>query len=441
MSFGQKQDPCVGVFGKLMSIFKSKIVARPAEQHNLGVTVLPNHPGFQNKGDEKTTSGHNPDIKNVWLGTDNSLMMKMDPISLKVEGFASQKDMNPELSGPIACAHSQRDHLTGDLYNFNLAFGKEAVYKVFRVSAHTGETDILATLSGPRILPAYIHSFFLTDDFVVLAIWSSHFGLNGLKIMWNQNILDGIDPFDKSKAVKWLVIDRKHGKGLVAEFDSEAAFSFHTVNAWQESSSNGTFNIICDVICYDSLDILHSLYYTNIRSEGEGAVTFANEKGDSSRSHFARFRLTSIDPSRPLVRGPKVTAPLAEELFRVKSPHTGDLPTINPLFSTRRSRYVYTLVNRGYSAFIDGISKFDTETRNTIFWDNPFGHTPGEAIFVPNPDGTEEDDGVLLSVILDGIKGTSYLVCLSAKTMEEVGKASVGSAVALGFHGTFVAGN
>lgn len=435
-SFGQKRDPCVGIFGKVMSIFKSKVAPRPIDQRNIGVTVYPNYPGFAAK--ESATSGHNPNIKNVWIGTDHSAMRSMDPVTLEITGDAAQQDLHPELNGPISCAHTQVDHQTGDVYNFNLGFGKEAVYKIFRVSGTTGETEIMTTLSGVGILPAYLHSFFLTEDFIVLAIWSSHFGLNGLKILWEQNMLDGIDPFDPSKPVKWLVIDRKHGQGLVAEFESKAAFSFHTINAWQESRADGTHDIICDVICYDSLDILHALYYTNIRSEGAGAVTFMNEKGDSSRSHFARFKLSSIDSSRSLVRDPKSPCPKAEELFTIASPHSGELPAINPAYSTRPSRYVYSIVNRGYSVFLDGLSKIDTESKGVVFWDNEYGHTPGEPIFVADPQGKEEDDGVLLSVVLDGIKETSYLVCLDARNMREIGRATVGSAVGLGFHGAFV---
>lgn len=66
-------------------------------------------------------------------------------------------------------------------------------------------------------------------------------------------------------------------------------------------------------------------------------------------------------------------------------------------------------------------------------------HTPGEAIFVPDPDRNEEDGGFLLSVILDGEKGTSYLLCLDAENMQEVGRAEVGVAVGFGFHGCHVA--
>jgi torulene dioxygenase len=84
--------------------------------------------------------------------------------------------------------------------------------------------------------------------------------------------------------------------------------------------------------------------------------------------------------------------------------------------------------------------KTDMVTREALFWDIPHGHSPGEAIFVPRPGAAEEDedDGVLLSVVLDGHSRKSYLLCLDARTMTETGRAEVGFAVALGFHGVHV---
>ena len=56
----------------------------------------------------------------------------------------------------------------------------------------------------------------------------------------------------------------------------------------------------------------------------------------------------------------------------------------------------------------------------------------GEPIFVADREGTEEDDGACLSGVLDGTRGRSYLLCLDARTFEEV-------VMPFGFHGSHVA--
>jgi torulene dioxygenase len=72
-----------------------------------------------------------------------------------------------------------------------------------------------------------------------------------------------------------------------------------------------------------------------------------------------------------------------------------------------------------------------------VAWNKP-GHTPGEPIFVADPAKTGEDDGVVLSVVLDGVSGRSYLLVLDAKNWVEVGRAEVPVAVGFGFHGAHV---
>ena len=67
--------------------------------------------------------------------------------------------------------------------------------------------------------------------------------------------------------------------------------------------------------------------------------------------------------------------------------------------------------------------------------------SPGEPIFLADPDGVDEDDGVCLSVVLDGTKGKSHLLVLDAKTFEEVGRAEMEVVVPFGFHGTHFAGS
>jgi torulene dioxygenase len=124
----------------------------------------------------------------------------------------------------------------------------------------------------------------------VLCIWNAHFEGMGLKILTERNLLDAIAPFDASQPARWFVIDRKHGRGLVSEFESPAAFCFHTINAWQETNSKGEVDIVCNLSEYENLDILHSLYYSNMTSEGANAVTFNKEKGVTSLPRFARYR-------------------------------------------------------------------------------------------------------------------------------------------------------
>ncbi|KAH8804477.1 carotenoid cleavage dioxygenase [Xylogone sp. PMI_703] len=438
ITFGQKKDPCESIFHKLKCVFESSNLN--PDLVNVGVTISASPAGSPTamRATEKASNGQPRKV--LVIRTDANFIKEIDLESLEPMGVTQQKTLHPDLKGPLSGAHSQYDPENGDVYNYNLNLGRTCTYRIFRSSLKTGKTEVIATISDSKIPPAYIHSFFLTKDFVILAVWGSHLAGGGVKILWDRNMVDAIKPVDARQPVKWLVVDRRHGKGLVATFESPAMFSFHTVNSWQQANSedNSSVDIYCDIIQYSNSDILHRFYYDNLLSTGPGVSNYAGEdKNQRTAASLTRYRLKDVLHSASTLHKPK-SARSAEMVLQANGPLVGDLPTINPSYFMKKSRYVYSVVDRGYSSWVDSISKLDTETKESTYWMHP-RHTPGEPIFVQDPHREGEDAGYILSVILDGDKGTSYLLCLDAKTMTEVGRAECDVAVGMGFHGSFVA--
>lgn len=446
ISFGQRCDPCIGLFGKIMSLFRYPSFKLNGNPDNISVTVQANVPGLSLESQSTTQAGHRSGAKNLWLTTDSHNLKGFDQQTLEPIGYATQGNLHPLLKGPLSCAHAQRDPKTGDLFNYNLDMGYYATYRVFRVNASDGTTDILATISESDVKPAYIHSFFLSPSFVILCIPSTHLGWMGLPVIWKRNLVDVIEPFDKSKLCKWFVIDRVGDRGVVATFESDAGFFFHTINSFEErDEATGDISVFCDAVQYNTLDVIRSFEMDVLLQRNNGAGKYWGDETRNRHIHPRLVRHKLCIPGKNLEQGQAcklVGIRRLEKALEMKSPHVGELPTINPQFATRRYRYMYSLPNRGYSTLLDSLAKTDLETRETLFWDNPQGHTPGEAIFIPRPrtsddgeDELNEDDGVLLSVVLDGFGKTSYLLCLDAKTMTELGRAECEWAVAFGFHG------
>lgn len=431
MTFGQKADPCVGIYAKFMSNFHPTF-------HNNNVTVQVNVPGLTPK--KTVSTGHRSGTDDIFIGTDYSGLQQIDPATLEPIGQASQSTLHPALKGEMSCAHAQRDPETGDYFNYNLSFGRRATYRIFRVNASTGTTDILATVSEPELSPAYMHSFFLTQNHVVLCIPSSHFAWKGTKIVWERNLLDAIQPFDEGKACRWIVVDRRHGKGVVARFSTPAGFFFHSINAFEEGVRDEKeverTDICLDHVFYDNLDIMMAFYYDVILDRDDATKKFWMEGKRFQKGHARmvryRFRLPLEGESN------KGYSALAEEALSIPSPHVGELPTINPSYNGKPYRFFYSTPSRGLSTVIDSLAKTDLHTGEALIWSGPKGHTPGEPIFVARPGATEEDDGVVLSVVVDGGLERSYLLCLDARDMRELGRAEVGFAIGAGFHGAHV---
>jgi torulene dioxygenase len=423
--------------------------------NNIGVTLSANLPGVAplTSSDINNTAtkpkNHASGIASLWAKTDTSTMKRLDPETLEPIGIARQTKLHPSLRGVMSGAHAKSDPTTGDVFNYNLEFGRRPTYRVFRVNAATGTTDVLATLTADA---AYIHSIFLTANHVVLCVWNGFIGGNGARILWERNVLDALQPFDATRPARWFVVDRRHDQGVVATFESDPFFAFHSINAWEEPNAADPekIDIVADLSAYADLSVLKRFYYENLMSTAPGAPAYHGEKAANARAALRRYRLPSIPSSSssatsaPPNTSTLTTPPpqLAIREYLIPTTTSLELATINPVYICRPHRYTYGICDRGLSTFADGLGKFDSVTKTTVFW-SVHGQSPGEPIFVRDPhtkEGEEdsEDNGVLLTVVLDGVRGGSYLLCLDAKTMTEVGRAEVGGVVGFGFHGTFV---
>jgi torulene dioxygenase len=478
MSFAQRRDPCMGIFGKLMSCYRMKSPTEEMRQlENVSVAMHPNPPTnaidvpveqpsspLAKVGSKKElgkATGHQK--RQPWITTDTSSILQFDASTLEPTGRLKQSTLHPQLNGPLSLAHAQRCPESGDLYNINVSMGKAGVFTVFRIKASTGETDILASITRADLPPAYMHSFFLTESFVIVCVPSTHLAIGGLKTLWVGNIIDAIEPFDDQKSCRWFVVDRRGMQGVVAEFESPAGFFFHSVNAFEQvqadtvsstdsediaSGKAGSLDVFCDMVAYPDFEVMNGLYYDVLMNRDNAAAKFWTEKRAKQYAQsLTRFRLPVSRPVstvQPTSNGLHVRQ--AEVILTIPGPHIGELSTINPAYATKKHRYVYSLCQRGLSTLADTLVKTDLETREALMWNSPHGHSPGEAIFVARPRGNSsgastedgyaaEDDGVLLSVVLDGNKGTSYLLCLDATRMVELGRAEVGFAIGFGFHG------
>jgi len=430
-SFGQKRDPCQSFFKKVMSVFIPPVRETSSSSENIGVTLSVNSPSMSAavQGGKEEGTGHASGINSLFTKTDASVFQQLDPETLEPVGIAQQSKLHPDLRGPLSAAHAKSDPITGDVFNYNLDIGRKSTYRIFRTSASTGKTDVIAKIENEA--SAYLHSLVLTENYVILAVWGSYYAMGGAKMLWERNILDTIGDFDPSKKTNWYVIDRKHGKGVVSTFKSDPFFCFHTVNGWEEPSKTveGEVDIVTDLVVYDNLDVLKRLYYDNIKSSSDMAKKYAPGSAlrEGTRWYLKRFRLPAVAQRSTLRKDASVDWTASKDA-------SGELPTLNLKYITKRHRYSYGVSDYGLSALWDTLVKYDTETHQPLYW-NVEGQTPGEAIFIPDPEGTEEDDGVLLSVVLDGFAGKSYLLCLDAKTMKERGRASLESVVGFGFHG------
>ncbi|MEA2340976.1 MAG: beta,beta-carotene 9,10-dioxygenase, partial [Solirubrobacteraceae bacterium] len=112
-----------------------------------------------------------------------------------------------------------------------------------------------------------------------------------------------------------------------------------------------------------------------------------------------------------------------------------ELPVIDyGAVNGRPYRHVWGVGAPADGGWFDRIVATDVGTGRQQTWREPGTH-PGEPVLAKRPGATREDDGVLLSVVLEPERAASSLVVLDAATLEELARARVPHHIPFGFHG------
>ncbi len=252
--------------------------------------------------------------------------------------------------------------------------------------------------------PAYMHSFGLTQRWLVLAEFP--FVVNPPRLAFSGRPYIENYRWKPELGTKFHLFDRATGNGI-GPFETDARFAFHHVNSYEEDGE-----VVVDICTFPDAGIVQDLYLERLRAGKPVAP-----------GYLERFRIS-----------PEAGSVTSERLID----ESLELPRINyGRCNERPYRYVWGLgIGHGW---LDRIVKADVVERRSTTWseENCF---PGEPVFVAAPDADDEGEGVLLSIVLDGRKGNSFLLVLDARSLDELARAEVPHHIPFGFHGQFARG-
>lgn len=338
--------------------------------------------------------------------TETPMAVEFDPATLATLGFPRWAP------GHVTTAHPHADRASGEAINYTTKFGPKTVYQLYGMAAPGARPRPIATV--PARPAAYMHSFGLSERYVVL----SEFPL----VVHPMNLVLARGPFaetfawEPERGTTLTVVDRRDGS-VRGRFRTDPFFSFHHVNAFEDEAGR----LVVDLCAYEDAEIVRSLFLDRLRGTAPTGAGVPN----------AFLTRCEID----LTSGQVSVRRLSETPL--------ELPRINyGAVNERPYRWAWGAA-RGADApadaFIDRIVKVDVESGAALTWAEP-GCWPGEPVFVAAPGGGAEDDGVCLSVVLDGARGTSFLLVLDASDLRELARAEVPHHIPFGFHGQFARG-
>jgi carotenoid cleavage dioxygenase-like enzyme len=334
--------------------------------------------------------------------TEIPLPVKFDLNTLETVGVCDYQDSMPH-EKCWESAHPHFDPHTGEMINYLVDYGQSSNYTLYRLRRGSCQRELIAKI--PVDKPSYMHSFAVTSNYVIF----TEFPLVVSPIDLLKEERPFIDNFawEPLRGTKFLVIDRNSGV-KVKEFKTIPFFAFHNVNAFEEEG-----NIYLDMVCYDNAGIIQ-MVADHYRA--------TSEKENWAATRLVRFQLSEKEEV------------ISDVLFK----KFVEFPRINESKDGLPYRFVY-LVDARDAMLINEtrpLYKVDTHTKEAIQWQCE-GCYPGEPVFIPLPNSGIEDDGIILSIVLDAENFGSFLLILDAKTFQEIARAKVPHVIPPGLHSQY----
>jgi all-trans-8'-apo-beta-carotenal 15,15'-oxygenase len=326
----------------------------------------------------------------------------LDPATLKTQGPKPVGDPNKTF---MTKAHTKFDPATGDWLLAGLSYGRTMQVHAITHGAD-GHLKSHQVIDSPRQI--YLHDFLATDKHFIFLLQPMMFS------PWLM--LAGFSSFMESLTWKRedgniVMVVPRGGGGAPRFFDAPGAYMWHALNAYE---ANG--EIVADFVGYDAPD--HFVPHT--------AMGYTIMDGKMGTQHEpGKLRRYRIDLKRGACR---------QEIVD-NGPH--EFPTIDPRAALHRHKVGYMTAG-GAGVFNTAVKRFDYESGRATQCDFGPKTVVGEPVFAA---AGGENEGWLISQVLDGNSGKTFFAVLDAERPEDgpVAKVWLDHHLPISFHGAWKA--
>ncbi|KAJ3680696.1 hypothetical protein LUZ60_016974 [Juncus effusus] len=329
--------------------------------------------------------------------------VNIDPVKGEINTI-ERCDFNGRLSMGMT-AHPKKDMATGELFAFR--YGPMPPFVTyFRFDPAGNKLADVPIFSVQT--PSFMHDFAITEKYAIFS--DIQIVMNPLGMVLGDGSPVGSD---KGKVPRLGVLPRyATNESEIRWFEIPGFNMMHSLNAWEEEGPNGEQHLV--LMAANVLSIEHALDNLDLVHSCVEKVRINLKNGDVSRTPLSAGNL--------------------------------DFGVIHPGYLGRKNRYGYLGVGNPMPK-ISGIVKLDfslTGSGDCVVASRDFGPGcfGGEPFFVPSSwdDGTDEDDGYVVSYVHNEQTGESTFVVMDARSpqLEIVAEVALPCRVPYGFHGLFV---
>ncbi|XP_069463202.1 beta,beta-carotene 15,15'-dioxygenase isoform X2 [Ambystoma mexicanum] len=418
-------DPCKSIFSKAASYLSHAI---PDFTDNCLINIIKCGEDF-------------------YATTETNYIRKIDPKTLET---LEKVDYTKYVAVNLATSHPHYDS-AGNTLNMGTSIGDKGKtkYMIFRIPSTNPDkekkkscvkyAEVLCTIPSHGLLsPSYYHSFGMSENYIIFL--EQPFKLDILKLAtayfrgvnWASCI-----SFNEGEKTWIHIVDKRTKKAVSTKFYTDSMVVYHHVNAYEEDN-----HVVFDVIAYKDNSLYDLFYMANLKHDFE-------EKNVLTSVPFCKRFVIPLQHDKKaevgtnLIKLPSTTAKATKEkddsiYCQPEILCEGiELPRINYDYNGKNYRYIFA-ARVEWRPIPTQIVKFDLLTKKMLRWAEEHCW-PAEPVFVPSPNATEEDDGVILSVIVStDSKKAPFLLILDGKTFTELARASVNVDMHLDLHGMFI---
>ncbi|MGZ5968169.1 MAG: carotenoid oxygenase family protein [Polyangiales bacterium] len=357
----------------------------------------------------ETVLGHNKNLANtavlLWDDRVFALCESGRPIEVSEHDLATLGENDLGVVRRAFAAHPHRVPSRRATYGFGLAVGPRTAVEVYELCDDRAPRTIARfSLRGLRLN----HDFAVTERHAVFFFSPMYLSIPDLLFFGKGPVSSARWRPERGVEVVIVALDAPHE---VTRFHADAFHMEHVVNAFERDGE-----IVVDQVDYDSPSGLEQFVSGLVRGVVQAPLA-------------SRLRRVVVNPQRRSLR----TELLADRQL--------ELPRVSPRVQSRAHRHAYLV---GASAeFIDSILAFDLERGTAETFAPGEEQYPSEAVFVPSRRGggeaTDENDGYLLTMVLDARRGSSHLAVLDARRIADgpIARLHFDHAIPFGFHGIF----
>lgn len=301
----------------------------------------------------------------------------LDPETLEQHGMA------PWVPLDGISAHPKVDDRTGELMFFN--YSKHAPFMHYGVVDRDGRLAhyIPVPLPGPR----------LPHDMTFSENWSI---VNDLPVFWDADLLKRdihAARLHEGVPARFALIPRHGGTDEIRWFEAAPTYVLHFLNAYEEG----------DEVVMDGYFQENPTPAPLENADGYGhLMAYVDEHSFRPKLHRWRFNLAD---------GTTREERLDDRIL--------EFGMINQRVAGRKHRYIYSTTSKPGWFLFNGFVKHDLETGES--WEVMLeeGRYASEAPFAPRTNAVDEDDGYLVSFVIDENRGTSECVLIDCKKFAE----------------------